>query len=335
MRTIRITSVLFILLFCFQTANAEWVKQRTNSLAWFRDVFFLNESKGWIAGGDGTLLTTNDGGGTWARSKKFTTDAIIEIYFSDDVTGWLLCQRDIYSRGTNPISYLRKTIDGGRTWEKIEFEDAGRERVTRLLFNKAGGGVAFGEGGIFYNLQEDGRTWKKSFTAIHYLLLDGAFADESTGAIVGAGGTIMFTENSGLTWDKATLLGNIDSKFNAVYFAGRKAGWAVGSGGSIVHSTGGGRLWRRQESGTSANLNDVFFTNSTNGWVVGDEGTILRTRNGGSSWYGVNSRVTHKIEKIVFVGNRGWAVGFGGTVLAYDESNNNQQTDRPQLQKRN
>ena len=329
-------SLLIVLLLCFQTANAEWVKQATNSFSWFRDVIFVNEHKGWISGTDGTLMTTDDGGASWTAIRKFTTDAIVQIHFSDEMTGWLLCQRNVYARGKDASSYLRKTIDGGITWEKIEFEYAGRERVTKLLFNKAGGATAFGEGGIFYKLQEDGRTWKKTVTAIHFVLLDGAYADDSLGAIVGAGGSILFTENTGLSWDNATLMERTDAKINAVFFAGRKAAWAVGSGGTIFHSTGGGRLWRLQDSGTNANLNDVYFTNSSNGWAVGDNGTIIRTRNGGSTWYDVSSHVTHRLEKIVFNGAKGWAVGFGGTLLSYDDSvSNTDPGTKPTLQKRN
>ncbi len=335
---VKIYRILLLLsvLFCFQTANAEWVKQSTNSFSWFRDVFFVNDHKGWIAGTDGSLLTTNDGGVSWTASRKFTLDAIVQIHFTDEMTGWLLCQRNIYARGKDAASYLRKTIDGGQTWEKIEFDSAGRERVTRLLFNKQGSATAFGEGGIFYKLQEDGRTWKRSITAIHFLLLDGAYADDTMGAIVGAGGSILFTDNTGLTWDKATILGNTDAKINAIAFAGPKAGWAVGSNGTIFHETGGGRLWRQQESGTTANLNDVYFSNSSNGWAVGDDGTIIRTRNGGSTWMEMNSHITHRLEKIVFAGGKGFAVGFGGTLLMYDATlDNAPNTTKPVLERRN
>ena len=329
-------STLLILLFCFQTANAEWVKQNTNSFAWFRDVFFVNQNKGWIVGGDGVMLSTGDGGQTWVQSPKFTTDTFIQIYFTSETTGWLLCERNIYARGVNASSYLRKTTDGGRTWERVEFQDGGRERVTKLLFNKNGGGTAFGEGGIFYKLQEDGLSWKKSQTAIHFLLLDGAFSEGPIGAIVGTGGTILFTEDSGLTWEKASLLGDADTRFNAVYFTGEKGAVAVGTRGRIFRSNGGCRLWRQVYSPKTANLNDVYFTDAANGWAVGDNGIIIRTRDGGKTWADGNSRVTHNLEKVVFAGDRGWAVGFGGTVLTYDASvTGSDPGNKTTLQKRN
>lgn len=318
MKIISKIGAMLLLLLAFQTANADWVKQNTNSFAWFKDIFFLDAQHGWIVGTDGVILSTENGGQTWLQDKKFTNDAFVQIRFSSRMNGWLLCERNVYERGNDATSYLRRTTDGGRTWERIEFQDGGRERVTRLLFNADGTAMAFGEGGIFYKLQDDGVTWKKMQTAIHYLLLDGAFADGSLGAIVGTGGTILFTEDAGFTWLKATLLGDTSTRFNAVYF-GSKAAWAVGTKGRIFRSNSGGRLWRQQNSTVTANLNDVYFTGPTNGWAVGDHGIVVQTRDAGETWYDVKSTVTHRLEKVIFSGGRGWAIGFGGTVLTYDE----------------
>ncbi len=306
------------MLVSFQIGRAEWVKRNTNSFAWFKDIFFLNESSGWITGTDGVLLSTNNGGTTWVQSKKFTNDAILQVHFSDELNGWLLCQRDVFNRGQNASSYLRRTVDGGKTWEKIEFQDGGRERVTRLLFNPNGNAMAFGEGGVFYKLQEDKISWRKNQTAMHYLMLDGGYASEKVGAIVGSGGTVMFTEDSGFTWEKATLLGETDTKLNSIYFAGEKGAWVVGTKGRIFRSNGGGRLWRQQASGVTANLTDVYFSSPTSGWAVGENGVIIRTRDGGANWNDVPSKTTHRLEKILFNGSRGWVIGYGGTVLTFD-----------------
>jgi photosystem II stability/assembly factor-like uncharacterized protein len=303
-------------------------------MAWFKDIFFLNQTRGWIAGSDGAMLLTTDGGRTWARSAKLTSDTINQVYFTSETTGWLLCERNVYDRTADAPSYLRKTTDGGRTWERIEFKDAGRDRIKRLVFNNNGAGTAFGESGILYDLQDDGSSWKKSSSSFHFLLLDGAFSGGSVGAIVGAGGTILFTEDSGLSWQKASLLGDLALRLNAVCFAGSNTAWAVGTKGRIYHSNGG-RLWRQADSGTKADLNDICFTTGSEGWAVGDGGTIIRTRDGGKTWLDINTPVTQKLEKVVFVADRGWAVGFGGTLLTYDPGVTNTTGPRPALLRRN
>lgn len=326
----KILLIAAFLLFA-QSANAEWVRQKTSSFSWLHDVFFVSESKGWIVGSDGTILSTVDGGLTWTPTKRTSTDAILQVYFTDENTGWLLCERDVYSRGQNAISYLKKTTDGGRNWATVEFDNAGRGRVTRLAFNRLGWGTAFGEGGVFYKLQEDGKTWKKNPSTNHYLLLSGSFSDAGTGALAGAGGTIMFTEDNGLVWEKATLIGNADARLNSIFFASQRLGWAVGANGVVLACSGGGRLWRGQESGTTADLNDVYFIDSQEGWAVGDNGVMLHTRNGGASWREVNSNVKHRLDRVYFFGRHGWIVGYGGTVLSYESADENRQAGRPQL----
>lgn len=313
----RIAIILTLIFGAGVFARAEWVKLPTRNFANLKDIFFQNSETGWITGTDGTLLRTDDGGKTWLPVQKFTTDAILQIYFTDPSTGWMLCERSVYSRGNNPTSYLRKTTDGGVHWNKVEFEDAGRERVTRILFDRSGLGLAFGEGGIFYRLQEDGKTWKRSRAAIHFLLLDGAYSTGTNGAIVGAGGTIVFTQDGGLTWEQATILHETETRINSVIFTSVKQGWAVGTNGSIFTATGGGRLWRLvPQEETTVTLNNVYFTSSRDGYAAGNDGTILHTTDAGAHWNLEKTRVTHNLNKIVFNGSSGFAIGFGGTILA-------------------
>ncbi|MBK9766596.1 MAG: hypothetical protein IPP63_06055 [Chloracidobacterium sp.] len=232
-----------------QTAGADWVKQRSASFAWFHDITFTNENNGWIVGSGGTMLTTTDGGTTWTPFPRFTSDNLVEIHFSEAKVGWILCQRDIYSRGSNAVSYLRKTIDGGLTWENVEFENGGRERVAKLLFDGKGSAIAVGEGGIFYRLSEDGKSWKRSISSIKYLLLGGDFVDGAFGAIVGAAGTVMFTDDYGVTWQNATLLGKKDAKFTAVFFAEQKyGGRSVPAGRSSLRPAAAGSGGHRRRA---------------------------------------------------------------------------------------
>lgn len=329
-------SVLVLALFCVTQADAAWVKQNSGTFAWLRDIKFFRNGTGWIVGGDGFMLSSRDGGDTWTQERKFTNDMFRQIHFTDENVGWLLCERGQFARGNEPVSYIRKTTDGGKTWEKLEFADAGRERVLRLVFAPNGKAKAFGEGGIFYELQEDGKTWKRTQTAIHYLLNAGAYADENVGAIVGAGSTIMFTEDGGFTWTKASLLGNTDTRFQSVYFQGRKGAWAVGTNGRIFYSNGGARLWREQPSGTKVTLNDIQFMDDNRGWIAGDNGIIIKTVDGGQTWVEDRTSVTHKIEKLAFFGGRGWAIGFGGTVLNYvDGREPSDAGSKPVIQRRN
>ena len=312
--------VLLLFLTCIQTAKADWIKQNSNTLAWLQDVYFSNEQTGWIVGSGGTILTTNDGGKTWIKAKNFTQDVIRQVYFTDEQTGWLLCERNLYALGSDSPSYLLKTNDGGANWERIEFTDNQRKRVTKFLFTKKGTGLAIGEGGAFFAMSDDEKIWRRLQSPVRYLMFDGVFTDDSHGVIVGAGGAVLFTEDAGATWIKATIFGNPDTKLNSVFFINHKNGWTVGSQGKIYQTFNGGKIWREQKSKVTKDLTDVFFNNTAEGWAVGSEGAILHTTTAGNVWEIVNSKNKHRLEKVFFTGKKGWAVGFGGTILFYDES---------------
>ena len=335
MNICRTIFVLLFFLFSFQTAKADWIKQNANTLAWFHDIYFFNENHGFIVGGNGAFLETKDGGKTWAKRKSFTEDKILQISFSDEYNGWLLCERDIFSRGANASSYLMKTTDGGENWEKVEFKDAGRTRLTKIFFNQKGRGIAIGESGAFFEFQAD-ETWQKSSLPIRYLMLGGVFSDETHGAIVGAGGSIYFTEDTGANWNQANIFGDKTAKLNSVFFANQRSGWTVGANGKVFQTQNGGKTWREQKSGVSSDLTDVFFANTAEGWAVGVGGTILHSKTAGNIWNVEETGIKHRLEKILFVGKKGFAVGFGGTILVYDDqSSKTQALVKPILQKRN
>ncbi len=337
MSSFKLFSVLFLFLVCFQTAQAGWTKQRSNTLAWLRDVYFLNEKNGWITGSNGTFLTTIDGGKIWTKEKNFTGDTIRQVYFADASNGWLLCERNLFALGANSPSYLLKTVNGGTDWERIEFTSNQRKRITKVLFTKTGASLAIGEGGAFFSSSDDQKTWMRTPSPVRYLMFDGLFTDASHGVIVGAGGAILFTEDAGATWNKASVFGNADAKLNSVFFINPKNGWTVGANGKIYQTISGGKTWREQKSNVAKDLTDVFFNDTAEGWAIGDEGTILHTTTAGNVWTEIDSKEKHRLERIFFVGKKGFAVGFGGTILFYDEggAGNNLSLSAPKLKTRN
>lgn len=334
MNSVKKILALLVLLVCFQTANAAWVKRESNTLAWLHDVYFINEHHGWIAGSGGVLLATIDGGRSWKKIISFSQDTFKQVYFSDENNGWLLCERDVYKRGGNASSYLLKTADGGKSWETINLTGSGRERIARIFFDEKNSVFAVGEAGALFVWRDDKKTWKKTVAPSRYLLLDGVFTDDSSGVIVGAGGTILFTEDDGASWNPATVAGNSDAKLNSLFFINQKTGWTVGTNGKIYQTVNGGKFWRGQNSTISSNLTDIFFQNAAEGWAIGDAGTILHTVTAGNVWTSENVPSNHKLEKIFFIGESGWIVGFGGLILNYSTAKNVESSVKPLLKTR-
>lgn len=302
------------LLFC-QTVDAEWKKIDVGTLAWLRSIYFLDDTRGWIVGSNGTFLTTSDGGENWRAVKGISKDDIRDVFFLDQQNGWLLCERSIYSLSREPSSYLLNTSDGGSTWIAVPLGD-GKDRIIRFAFSKKGKGIAFGEGGAIWQSQEGDLPWSKSTLPMRNLILGATFFNEENAIVVGTGSAGYISTNGAKTWNQISIAGKGDKpRLNSVFFIDKSSGWAVGSNGKIFVTLDQGNHWTEQVSNVSTELTDIFFLNQNDGIAVGSAGTILSTTTAGKNWTVERGATKHKLEKVSFSGRKGFAIGFGGTVI--------------------
>ena len=325
-RRVRVSPCLLFLLLtahCSQLTafGSSWNRQPSGTMAWLHAVYFLDQNRGWVAGSNGTLLHTIDGGSTWKRV-SIPRDDLRDVYFSDDNIGWLLAQRDPLKLKSNERnSYLLTTNDGGVTWRRVFLNTADvNTRFARLMFTDAQHGWVFGETGIVFATSDGGTHWIPQRSATKHLLLGGAFAGYR-GFVVGAGATIMQSDDGGATWRLASIRNPVTIRLNAVSAFANFA-CAVGDAGHIFATNDGGRSWLSQSSEVTTNLADVKFIDSREGWAVGAQGVLLHTRDGGVNWSVEPIAISHALERIfVLDRNDAWAVGFGGTILKLGEPN--------------
>src|SRR5713101_6933979 len=84
-------SYLVLLLVCSPTLGQQgWTPSRIGPVGKdLNTVYFLDSKRGWVAGDNGFLSRTDDGGRTWVQQAVGTTDAINDIYFRDKEDGFL------------------------------------------------------------------------------------------------------------------------------------------------------------------------------------------------------------------------------------------------------
>jgi len=108
-------------------------------------IYFTDKNHGIIVGGignpaykpDPVILRTEDGGENWMRVKCPTNgDVLSQVKFVDDKTGYIVGGSVINNTGL-----LLKTIDGGKSWEKIALSSY---RLTGLRIVNSG--LAYGVG---------------------------------------------------------------------------------------------------------------------------------------------------------------------------------------------
>lgn len=146
------------------------------------------------------------------------------------------------------------------------------------------------------------------------------FVDSLNGWIAGWGGTIMNTNDGGITWTMQNS--NVRNRLLAINFVNKNIGWAVGETCPILYTEDGGLYWTEQDAGKTYSLRTIFFKNENEGFI-GGSGRLLRTQNGGETWGQIDIDIgTNIIQSIFFVNNtRGWLTAGGNIYLTYDGGN--------------
>jgi photosystem II stability/assembly factor-like uncharacterized protein len=217
----------------------------------------------WVAGANGTLLFSNDGGVTWCAQATGTTATIYGI-LAPGATRLVL----VGSGGTIIVTDFRAGAAGTADRCTAKFRP-----------------VASGTTQDLYDVDID------SFESAVYIsgaagtLIEGAFP-QSGDPGVEPPALVVRKLNSGTT---ANLYGvasttNLDTGIARVI--------AVGDGGTIVAGNATFETeptFTTQKSGTTVTLRDVELRTDTTGFAIGDLGTVLNTTDGGATWVAAKS----------------------------------------------
>jgi photosystem II stability/assembly factor-like uncharacterized protein len=188
---------------------------------------------------------TTDSGINWNLSQIDSLE-VIDVFFLNADTGWVI--------GYPYNDCLRKTVDGGTTWENMHF-DAGQLSTPE---------------------------WGQGVVSVFFL-------NSQIGWIGGDDNFVAGTRDGGNTW---TVLRNnsIASRIEKIHFINENVGWALCSrgsyGGMLMYTTDGGKSWNDTllrvlpGHGSSVIVNDIHFS-SYNGWIAGSHNSVFRTQNYG------------------------------------------------------
>lgn len=317
--------VLFLLtVFAAQSLFAQtgWQINRLKGTGDLISVFFTSSDDGWIAGDDGFLAFTKDGGKSWNKKILNTAASINEIYFRNDDNGYLVAGRKMFI-----------TKDGGKSWREdiianqSEFEDGNPEFLS-IRFNTKKQGFIIGTiidkeneeiiiGSLLLKTEDGGETWSRIKVPAKVELFDLDFDGKSHGWIVGDMGTILATNDNGNTWVIQNS-GTTETLYN-VDFRDEKEGFAIGSGGTILRTVDGGNNWISVNALVSENtLFRIDFADEKNGWIVGSKGLVLRSYDRGKSWVRQSSQTSNSLYGLYMAKKYGWSVGREGVIIRYE-----------------
>ncbi len=314
-------------LLAFQdTLYGQWYQERFPSTETLYKVRFVSTQTGWILGASG-LYKTENGGQTWTRRDSANGFGDLLLPLSEHIV--------FYASATNrkpqTSSGLRRTLDGGLTWQKVE-----TSQFAYLDIDFASANVGFlvaadsaYKNPVLMKTTDRGTTWQihaRSFPFTKTEISDISFIDEQRGWAVSYDAFIFHTSDGGVTWglqDSIRASNDVGFPLRRIHFTSADSGWAVGGIGGfsqIAQTIDGGKHWSiTTQMGCS--LRDMVFLNSQEGWLAGTSSlpAILRTSDGGRSWtqetlQPAQSRAPGIWSIAVRYDNHhhGWAVGDSG-----------------------
>lgn len=254
---------------------------------------FANTRIGWAVGAGGLILATLDGGETWTRQHRASSERLRDIFVIDNKHVWV-------SSANSGI--LLSTGDGGQTWTAHNVGlDIGLSGVA-FVGHERGWAVGYG---TILSTQDGGANWQAKPSGDSKQLLSVTFINEKTGWITTAGSTILRTMDGGRTWHEVVIPGigvvvsmsGIDSTHAWAAISTGEVGDVahipgierLSSDSSVLSSVDGGISWQvtlhlKSRRDHRAWIYNMYFLDGCSGWAVGGGGLFLKTIDGGKHW---------------------------------------------------
>jgi photosystem II stability/assembly factor-like uncharacterized protein len=298
------------------TAQTNWKVNRNDAGGDLVAVYFTSSENGWIAGDNGYLAWTGDGGRSWTKQEIGTKESINEIYFRNDENGYLVAGRKMFM-----------TRDGGRNWREIQIYRTGEfgknsPDFLSIRFADKKRGIVIGSvlnslqnvvDSLVMRTEDGGETWQRIVVPSKKELFHLDFVGSSKCWIVGDEGLVLYSSNGGASF-QTQKSGVVMDLYN-VDFRDENEGYIVGSKGTILRTETGGAIWESVKTAFPMTFMRVDFADDKNGMIVGYEGTILRSNDRGKTWTRQSSGTKADLYGLFFDKKNGWAVGANGVVI--------------------
>ena len=210
-----------------------WRIQNSLTNNHLQDISLWNEDLAMVAGDQGTVLLTSDGGENWNRVDLPVRE------FGDQLLSTFVDKQTNQAWISGTMGSVFKSIDTGQTWQMThEEEDVAWNDV--IVDAKNWVWLA-GEFGRLQRSIDDGNSWIEIQAPTESSLMSIAFANEKQGVAVGISGAIIYTEDGGETWNKLDDV--TDASLFTVIWDGQQY-VAAGLNGVILKAGVGGKDWQ-------------------------------------------------------------------------------------------
>ncbi len=314
-----------------------WTQQNPITVETMQSVQFIDTNRGWVAGTNGTIFATQDGGLTWKSQTTGTDRHLQQVFFLNERQGWVVGEN-----GT-----ILHTEDGGQNWnrqDQVQGLDNKHPKVESLHlytvhFVNPLRGWAKGQGPVETKIErgsrvdnvpvilttnDGGRLWSLDGTSDEHNLKSFLFRTESFGWAVGGeqygNGRILTTTDGGRSWSPAGTLP--DNKRRAALFVDPLHGWAITNDrykGTILVTKDGGRTWQHQFLAPRV-LKKIVSPDGASLFAIGEYGTIVYSTDGGLNWSSLGGKKKiHYTDVFALDSRMAWVTGRSGLLLTTED----------------
>jgi len=274
------------------------------------NLFFVNDSVGWVTGAKGFVHKTIDAGNTWIdQSFGSSSNFLYEISFSDAGVVGGVCG--------STLNKVYKTINGGNSWilaSPIDNPAPISSSPADIQFVSPDTAWLITTAGVIHRSVNGGMAWSLQAYYPGIIFYDLCFVNKNEGWACGhyssgsgIGGVIFKTQDGGGTWVlNYENMGGTTGIFRTIYFINEEMGWATGTDNQIFKTVDGGNNWASAvidpalgDGNAGLVVHGHFFVNDTLGWLSGlpvngtHKSLVYMTLNGGATWQ------KQSIERIV------------------------------------
>ncbi len=258
-------------------------------------VHFVNQDTGWVAGYDGFIARTSDGGQTWVQQISGTNRKLYRIHFVSDAEGWITGG---WNDGTSYL--LLHTTDGGQNWQNMSFGSSAYSTEDVFFINQNTGWICGLDNQLYghiHRTDDGGQTWIRQtipnqtvtgvkITAVDFINSNKGWATVSS-LYLNPAGPVLYTEDGGQNWVVQTSTGMayndcIDVR-DSLHVAVVGVNILGNASQQLFTTADGGQNWNAATMPVTSYTYGVQYV-GTKVWACLNYSQILMSGNSGANW---------------------------------------------------
>ena len=278
-------------------------------------------ARGYAAGTFGTLLRTDDGGGSWTAVNTGLTDPLVRVRVIDANTV-------VVGGGCA----LRRSDDGGQSFARLPWTASDKgcpSPISSFFFVSGSVGYLMTRDGSVFRTTDGGQTFSRQTSVPGTSSAGGSrepadifFTTDNTGvAVTRAGGSakIFRTTDAGVSWVDVSTAPS--TALNGVTFTSAIDGVAVGNGKTFLVTSDGGATWTAKPltGAPTQDLIGVDCSSATTCIATEGNGHLMRTTDGGETGTDITPSTGRILASAFSSPSRVVAVGQQGTTVVSDD----------------